>query len=68
MAVLVDRGQVARVIDLLLRPAAALGVCLAHDVMHLGGDGHSDLAALAVVALTQAVIAPQNLETQFVPL
>lgn len=67
MALRVDRLQIARMVDLGLRPAAQVAFGLADDVVHLVGRGDAELAAEAVGALAQPAVALQDDQAQFLP-
>ena len=67
MAIAVDRLQIARMVDLGLRPAPQCPVRLADDVVNLVGRGDAQLAAQAVGALAQPAVAAQYLDAQFLP-
>lgn len=67
MAIAVDSLQVARMVDLGLRPAAQLTLGLADDVVNLVGWGHTELATHAVGALAQSAVAAKYLDAQFLP-
>lgn len=68
VAIAVDRLQIARMVDLGLRPAAQPRLGLADDVVNLVGGGDAELATHAVGTLAQSAVAAEYLDAQFLPL
>lgn len=67
MALAVDSLQVARMVNLGLRPATLPRLGLADDMVNLVGRCDAELAAATVGALAHPVVAAQYLDPQLFP-
>lgn len=67
MALRVDSLQIARMVDLGLRPAALPRLGLADDVVYLVGRCEPQPSAQAFGALAQSAVTPQDDQPQLFP-
>lgn len=67
VTLLVDRLQIARMVDFSLRPAPRYPLGSADDVVNLVGRGEPRLSAQAVGALAQPVVTLEDAQPQLFP-